>query len=71
MTFSVPIRSLGIDRPGVYPLLININGTPEDESPSRLDEARFLLPVTGVPVDPAGFSDNPLPTAPDTTSPCR
>ena len=69
VTFSVPIRSLAIDRPGVYPLLININGTPDDESPSRLDEARFLLPVTGVPVDPAGLSDDPLPTAPDTTRP--
>jgi hypothetical protein len=69
VTFSVPIRSLGIDQPGVYPLLININGTPEDGSPSRLDEARFLLPVTGVPLDPTSATDNPLPTAPDTTKP--
>ena len=71
VTFSVPIRSLGIDQPGVYPLLININGTPEDGSPSRLDELRFLLPVTGVPTDPANASGNPLTdvTAPDTTKP--
>ena len=69
VTFSVPIRSLGMDQPGVYPLLINVNGTPEDGSPSRLDEARFLLPVTGVPLDPTDATDDPLPTAPDTTKP--
>lgn len=69
--FSVPIRSLGIDQPGVYPLLINVNGTPDYGSPSRLDEARFLLPVTGVPSDPESESGNPLTdiTAPDTTKP--
>ena len=71
VTFSVPIRSLGIDQPGVYPLLINVNGTPDYGSPSRLDEARFLLPVTGVPPDPESASGNPLTdvTAPDTTKP--
>ena len=61
VTFSVPVRSLGISQPGVYPMLINVNGTPETGSTSRLDEARFLLPVTGVPAD-AG-------AAPDTTRP--
>ena len=71
VTFSVPIRSLGINQPGVYPLLINVNGTPDYGSPSRLDEARFLLPVTGVPPDPTSASGNPLTdaTAPDTTKP--
>ncbi|WP_235678048.1 DUF6049 family protein [Mycolicibacterium sarraceniae] len=53
-TFSYPIRSgtgpsLGIDRPGVYPLLVNINGTPDYGAAARLDDARFLLPVLGVP----------------------
>ena len=61
VTFSVPVRSLGISQPGVYPILINVNGTPDGGAPSRLDEARFLLPVTGVPTD-AG-------PAPDTTRP--
>ena len=51
-TFSYPIRSpnapsLGIDRPGVYPLLVNINGTPDYGDAARLDDARFLLPVLG------------------------
>ena len=71
VTFSVPVRSLGISEPGVYPLLINVNGTPEYGTTSRLDEARFLLPVTGVPADPGSASGNPLydVTTPDTTKP--
>jgi hypothetical protein len=75
-TFTVPIRatgqpSLGIDAPGVYPILTTVDGTPEDGEPTRLDEARFLLPVTGVPPDP-GTSTGNAPTgvvSPDTTSP--
>jgi len=73
-TISVPIRqspqpSLGIEVPGVYPLLVNVNGTPDYGAPARLDAARFLLPVTGVPADPA--SGNPLTdaVAPDTAHP--
>lgn len=75
-TFSVPLRdagqpSLGIETPGVYPLLVNVDGTPEDGEPARLDQARFLLPVTGVPPDPASSSGNSLADAvpPDTTKP--
>ena len=53
-TLSAPMRSatkhsLDIDAPGVYPLLINVNGTPDYGEPARLDNARFLLPVVGVP----------------------
>ena len=39
--------------PGVYPLLVNANGTPDYGAPARLDDARFLLPVIGVPPEPA------------------
>ncbi len=39
--------SLGIDAPGVYPLLVNVNGAPEYGGQARLDDARFLLPVLG------------------------
>ena len=74
--FSVPIRSagqpsLGIEEPGVYPLLINVNGTPENGEVASLDQARFLLPVTGVPRDPQATEVNPLTdvVAPDTTRP--
>ncbi len=54
---TVPLRSadapsLGIDEPGVYPLLVNVNGTPDYGAPARLDDARFLLPVIGVPPEP-------------------
>ena len=75
-TLSVPIRSgpqpsLGITAPGVYPLLVNVNGTPDYGEPARLDATRFLLPVTGVPPEDADPSDNSLTdvVAPDTTKP--
>ncbi|BBX85484.1 hypothetical protein [Mycolicibacterium aubagnense] len=55
---AYPVRSadhpaLDIDKPGVYPLLVNVNGTPDYGSAARLDDARFLLPVLGVPATPA------------------
>lgn len=43
--------SLEIDKPGVYPVLINVNGTPDYGAPARLDDARTLLPVMGLPPD--------------------
>lgn len=52
---EVPLRggskldSLGIDAPGVYPLLVNLNGTPEYGGRARLAAARLLLPVLGLP----------------------
>lgn len=45
--------SLQIDKPGIYPVLINVNGTPDYGSPARLDDARTLLPVMGLPPDAA------------------
>lgn len=75
-TFTVPIRgtdrpSLGIEAPGVYPMLTTVDGTPEDGEPARLDDARFLLPVTGVPPDPDTSTGNTLTdvVAPDTSKP--
>src|SRR4029077_6732508 len=57
-SFSYPLRSdtgpaLGLEGPGVYPLLVNVNGTPDYGAPARLDDARFLLPVLGVAPDPS------------------
>ncbi len=76
ITFAVPLRavqqrSLDIDSPGVYPLLVSVDGTPDGGEAARLDETRFLLPVTGVPPDPAAASGNTLIDAvpPDTTRP--
>ena len=34
---------------GVYPLLVNVNGSPGGAGPARLDDARTLLPVDDVP----------------------
>ncbi len=71
-TLSAPLRSLtkpslGIDKPGIYPVLVNVNGTPDYGAPARLDNARFLLPVVGVPPDQADDLDSPV--APDTSKP--
>jgi hypothetical protein len=75
-TLSYPVRSaskpsLGIEQPGVYPLLVNANGTPDYGEPARLDDGRFLLPVLGVPPDPSASSADPLTdiVAPDTSKP--
>ncbi len=75
-TLSYPVRSssgpsLGIERPGVYPLLVNANGTPDYGEPARLDDARFLLPVLGVPADASVTSSDELTdvVAPDTSKP--
>jgi hypothetical protein len=71
-TLSAPLRSLtkpslGIDKPGIYPVLVNVNGTPDYGAPARLDNARFLLPAVGVPPDPAGDLATAVP--PETSKP--
>lgn len=67
--------SLRIDSPGVYPLMVNVNGTPDYGAAARLDDSRFLLPVVGVPPlegpdgedTSGGALDSAVP--PDTTRP--
>ncbi|EYT65634.1 hypothetical protein H483_0100270 [Dietzia sp. UCD-THP] len=44
-----PGPDLQLTEPGVYPLLVNVNGTPEGGSPARLDDARTLIPVLRAP----------------------
>jgi hypothetical protein len=71
---SVTKPSLGIGAPGVYPLLVNVNGTPDYGEPARLDNARFLLPVLGVPADQPATGGNAADAmaaviAPDTSRP--
>ncbi|MGE2727044.1 hypothetical protein [Mycolicibacterium pulveris] len=76
---SYPLRSaqqpsMGIDAPGVYPVMVNVNGTPDYGAPARLDDSRFLLPVLGVPPDAAADSAADTLTsvvAPDTSDPVR
>ncbi|MGW3543920.1 DUF6049 family protein [Nocardia niigatensis] len=56
------ISSLDIAAPGVYPLLLNVNGQPAYGGQARLDDARFLLPVLGVPgTDPKRALAQPAP----------
>jgi hypothetical protein len=68
--FDVPLRggvlggagelaSLQIDRPGVYPLLVNLNGKPDFGGVARLASVPLLLPVLGLP--PAGTGQPPGP----------
>ena len=38
-------RAGQLSRPGVYPLLVNVNGTPEFGGPARLGAVSMLLPV--------------------------
>lgn len=71
-TLSAPLRSLakpslGVDKPGIFPVLVNVNGTPDYGAPARLDNARFLLPAVGVPPDKA--DDLETAVAPDTSQP--
>jgi hypothetical protein len=71
---SADLPSLHIDKPGVYPVMVNVNGTPDYGAPARLDDARFLLPVLGVPPEPAADSAADSLTAvvpPDTSKPVR
>ncbi|MFC9786737.1 glycoprotein [Rhodococcus sp. NPDC127528] len=74
---SMPLRSttgasLEITDPGVYPMLVNVNGIPEYGGQARLDDARFLLPVLGVPRDPSSGDPNgpdAAPVPPSTADP--
>ena len=71
---SAELSSLHIEEPGVYPVMVNVNGTPDYGTPARLDDARFLLPVLGVPPEPAADSAADTLTSvvpPDTSKPVR
>jgi hypothetical protein len=54
-TVRVPLRgaadsSLALTTPGVYPVVVDVNGTPGTAgTPARVAAARLLLPVSGVP----------------------
>ncbi|MCP2261386.1 hypothetical protein LX15_005112 [Streptoalloteichus tenebrarius] len=41
--------SLRVNEPGVYPVAVVVNGRPQRGGSAALDEARMLLPVTGLP----------------------
>ncbi|EME56601.1 DUF6049 family protein [Amycolatopsis decaplanina] len=52
LNLSVPLgqsSKLQFPKPGVYPLLVNVNGTPDFGGPERLAAVTLLMPVLGVP----------------------
>ncbi|MCR6489551.1 DUF6049 family protein [Amycolatopsis sp. OK19-0408] len=49
-------------RPGVYPLLVNVNGTPEFGGPARLGAVSMLMPVLAGPGKTAGHSSAGAPS---------
>jgi hypothetical protein len=63
---EVPLRggtdleSLQINEPGVYPVLVNLNGKPEFGGTARLASVPLLLPVLGVPPAAAGQPSGPV-----------
>ncbi|WP_227979021.1 DUF6049 family protein [Nocardia spumae] len=61
--------SLGITEPGVYPLLLNVNGEPAYGNQAHLDDARFLLPVVGLPALPSSSDGAPEGTQPIPAAP--
>ncbi|SFT72028.1 hypothetical protein SAMN04487904_106207 [Actinopolyspora lacussalsi subsp. righensis] len=42
-------RSLRVDSPGIYPLLLNVNGELPSQRRARLGSTRFMLPVLSLP----------------------
>ncbi|MBK1784584.1 DUF6049 family protein [Prauserella cavernicola] len=58
VTLDVPIETLPLSSPGVYPLLVNVNGTPAYGGAARLAAVSTLLPVIDPPseVPPASVS---------------
>ncbi|MDN5749981.1 MAG: DUF6049 family protein, partial [Pseudonocardia sp.] len=69
---TVPLRgapesTLALSGPGVYELLINVNGVPEGGDRARLAAVRMLLPVLGLP--PGADGSAAVTAAPDTATP--
>ncbi|MBK0865292.1 MAG: glycoprotein [Saccharopolyspora sp.] len=54
-------QSLQIDQPGTFPLLVNVNGKPDDGGRARVGEASFLLPVLNTPGAPPAKPPQPTP----------
>ncbi|GEL22979.1 glycoprotein [Pseudonocardia sulfidoxydans NBRC 16205] len=73
---DAPLRAtggtgLGIDTPGTYPLLVNVNGEPDGQARARLAATRMLLPVLSLPaaVVDGALSEDVGGTVPGTARP--
>ncbi|MEJ2869975.1 hypothetical protein WCD74_19565 [Actinomycetospora sp. OC33-EN08] len=54
VALRVPLAALALPGPGVFPLVVEVNGTPgTGAAPARVAALRFLLPVAGLPGRPA------------------
>ncbi len=64
---DVPLRggtdrtSLQINQPGVYPVLVTLNGTPDSGGATQLASVPLLLPVLGIPPAGPGGPPGPVP----------
>lgn len=69
LSVTIPVRgpgdTLGIDEPGVYPLLVNVNGKPDYSDQARLAAVSIALPVMAVPG--GGPAARPKQTPPSVT----
>ncbi|WP_245569683.1 DUF6049 family protein [Gordonia shandongensis] len=56
-TVSVSVRSLALNRAGVYPLLVDVVGSPQGGGVVTIAESRTLLPVLSLPADKSRARD--------------
>jgi hypothetical protein len=74
-TLEVPLRggtdleSLDITQPGVYPVLVNLNGKPDFGGVARLASVPLLLPVLGIPPARPGEPPGPVLAQPSQPAP--
>ncbi|MFW0783740.1 DUF6049 family protein [Gordonia sp. CPCC 206044] len=68
-TITAPLSGsdgLDIQRTGVFPIQVNVNGLPDYGNPAKLAESRTLLPVLSLPPDRTRAADYVGPTVDDT-----
>jgi Family of unknown function (DUF6049) len=61
---GAPADGLALTAPGVYELLVNVNGVPRDGVRARLAAVRLLLPVLSLPAGAGPRGDRAVPATP-------
>jgi hypothetical protein len=64
---GVPTDGLALEQPGVYEVLVNVNGVPRDGLRARLAAVRLLLPVLSLPAGPQPRDVRVVPPVPSDT----
>ncbi|HET6287089.1 MAG TPA: DUF6049 family protein [Amycolatopsis sp.] len=70
LNLAVPLgqsSKLQFPKTGVYPLLVNVNGTPDFGGPERLAAVTLLMPVLGLPGKAPASRPPSVPPAPSTS----